>query len=57
MLLTQMSLRISKTLEGTVFQGSPIVPVAARPGAENGSDPPVGLDVLIDVCKYVYHIC
>jgi hypothetical protein len=40
---------MAKTLETTVFKGSPIVPVAAHPGADGGSPDPIGLDALMHV--------
>lgn len=48
--LTQMTQRMTKTLENTRFKGCPIVAVAARPGAESGTLDPTGLDALMQVC-------
>ncbi|XP_069875398.1 selenocysteine-specific elongation factor-like isoform X1 [Dipodomys merriami] len=49
--IDRMTKRMQKTLEGTKFQGAPVVPVAAKPGGPEAPDTeaPQGIPELIEV--------
>jgi len=55
--IDRMTKKILKTLENTVFAGSPVIPVSAKPGGPEAPDTgAVGVDVLIDALKSFTYI-
>ncbi|XP_012887757.1 PREDICTED: selenocysteine-specific elongation factor-like [Dipodomys ordii] len=53
--IDRMTRRMQKTLEGTKFQGAPVVPVAAKPGGPEAPDTeaPQGIPELIEVLSKI----